>query len=301
MRIVIGIDGSASSLEARDLVASLSWPEGTTVTLITVFELPTAWLGDPALTAGEWVFAAADELRADADRQLTELAVPLEDHGLHVDRRVVHGRAASVILDLAKELSADLIVLGSRGQGPIASMLLGSVSAEVAEQADCSVLVARGPRVARLLVATDGSECAGIIPDELAAWGVFKDLPATCLSVTPVDSPAFKLMVSLYAMGSEPLEAQQRELAEAYRRHAAVMADDLSATGIPTQAEVRAGDAAHEIIGAAEAHDADLVVTGSRCLHGLDRWLLGSVARNVLLHTRASVLIVRRRQGASPS
>ena len=50
------------------------------------------------------------------------------------------------------------------------------------------------------------------------------------------------------------------------------------------------------IIAAAEANKADLVVTGSRCLHGLDRWLLGSVARNVLLHATASVLILRRRQ-----
>ena len=47
---------------------------------------------------------------------------------------------------------------------------------------------------------------------------------------------------------------------------------------------------AHEIIAAAETNETDLVVTGSRCLHGLDRWLLGGVARNVLLHATASVL-----------
>jgi nucleotide-binding universal stress UspA family protein len=73
------------------------------------------------------------------------------------------------------------------------------------------------------------------------------------------------------------------------------MAEALSAIGIPAQPELRSGDAAHEIIAAVEAHEADLVVTGSRCLHGLDRWLLGSVARNVLLHAARSVLIVRRR------
>lgn len=46
-------------------------------------------------------------------------------------------------------------------------------------------------------------------------------------------------------------------------------------------------------IALASERQADLVIVGSRCLHGLDRWLLGSVARNVLLHTHASVLIVR--------
>ena len=72
------------------------------------------------------------------------------------------------------------------------------------------------------------------------------------------------------------------------------MAARLSEKGIPAHAEVRTGDAAREIIAAAAEGPVDLVVTGSRCLHGLDRWLLGSVARNVLLHSGVSVLIVRR-------
>ena len=72
------------------------------------------------------------------------------------------------------------------------------------------------------------------------------------------------------------------------------MAGWLSEKGIPAQAEVRDGDAAQEIIAAAAERRVDLVVTGSRCLHGLDRWFLGSVARNVLLHSGVSVLVVRR-------
>jgi hypothetical protein len=60
-------------------------------------------------------------------------------------------------------------------------------------------------------------------------------------------------------------------------------------TGSRTPPELRSGDAAHEIIAAAEAHKVDLVVTGSRCLHALGRWLLGSVARKVLLPAATSV------------
>ena len=170
-------------------------------------------------------------------------------------------------------MAADLIVLGSRGHGPIASMLLGSVSAEVVERAGCSVLVARGSSASRLVVATDGS--------------------AIALSVAPVDSAGFELMVRLYTLGSLSLEPDREELRERHQRHASAMATQLSGNGIPAQAEIRSGDAAQEIIAAAAEHKADLIVTGARCLHGLDRWLLGSVARNVLLHSRASVLIVR--------
>ena len=293
MRIVLAVDGSSSSMHARDLVASQPWPHGTSVTLLTAYDIPATWLGEGAM-AGDWLADAEEGLRRDAEASLVALAAPLDHPGWSIDRQVVRGRTASVILAVADALDADLIVLGSRGHGPIATMLLGSVSAEVAEQARCSVLVARGPWVSRVLVATDGSECASVIPEVLADWTAFKGLPAVALSVTPVDSPAFELLVSLYTLGSEPLEAQREALRELHRQHASTMAQRLSERGIPARAEVRGGDAAHEIIVAAADSGADLVVTGSRCLHGLDRWLLGSVARNVLLHTAASVLIVRR-------
>lgn len=297
MRIVLGTDGSASSTEARDLVASLHWPAGTSIILVTAYDLPATWIG-PAMAGGDWLYVDPESLRVELAAQLDALAVPLEARGWQVHRRVVSGRAATVILDTAREMGADLVVLGSRGHGPIASMLLGSVSAEVAERADCSVLIARGGQVDRLLVATDGSECAAIVADELGAWGTFRDRPATCLSVVPVESPAFALIVGLYTLGSQPLEAEQKAQIAAYRGYAEDMAERLTASGIQASPEVRTGDAAHEIIEAAAAHRADLVVTGSRGLHGLDLWLLGSVARNVLLHTKASVLIVRGRRGS---
>jgi len=143
-------------------------------------------------------------------------------------------------------------------------------------------------------VATDGSPGAEIIPEMLATWEAFEGVPAIALSVTPADSTAFELLVSLYTMGSLSLEPDRRELREHHERHAAAMAALLSEKGNPAQAEVRTGDAAQEIIAAAAERHADLVVTGSRSLHGFDRWVLGSVARNVLLHSGVSVLIVRQ-------
>lgn len=301
MRILLAVDGSASSVQARDLVASLRWPPGTAITLLSTYDVPVAWVVDPAAATGDWLDQAEDGLRQNAESEAARLAAPLEGRGWVVDRRVQRGRTATVILDVAEELAADLVAVGSRGHGPIASMVLGSVSAEVADRARCAVLVARGPRVSRVLVATDGGECAALIPGELAEAAVFAGLPTIALSVTPVDSPAFELMVSLYTLGNDPLEAQRQELRETHRHHATTMAEELTTVGIPTEPEVRSGDAAHEIIAAAAAHQADLIVVGSRSLRGLDRWLLGSVARNVLVHTPASVLIVRSREGQDGS
>jgi nucleotide-binding universal stress UspA family protein len=67
----------------------------------------------------------------------------------------------------------------------------------------------------------------------------------------------------------------------------------LSAIGVDARPDVRAGDPAHEILTAAAELGCELVVMGSRGLHGFDAWFLGSVARNVLLRADASVLIVR--------
>ena len=56
---------------------------------------------------------------------------------------------------------------------------------------------------------------------------------------------------------------------------------------------MREGDAAHQIIASARAHDAGIIVVGTRGQTGLRRLVLGSVARNVLLHAPCSVLVVR--------
>jgi nucleotide-binding universal stress UspA family protein len=295
MRIVLAIDGSPSSDQAARLVASLPWPSGTSIALLTVYEIPTAWLTEAVITTDDWLSGTERALRREADARMSTVAEAFEGRDVAIERHVVRGRAATAILATAAELGADVIVVGSRGHGPITSMLLGSVSAEVAAQAPCSVLVVRSDHVGRLLVGADGSDCAAIIPDVLADWATFTGLPATAVSVTPVDSPGFELLMGLYTLGSESMASQREDLQQRHRHHAEAMAERLSAIGIPARPEVRNGDPAHEIVAAATDSQADLVVTGSRCLHGVDRWLLGSVARDVLLHTAASVLIIRQK------
>ena len=115
-----------------------------------------------------------------------------------------------------------------------------------------------------------------------------------------MDTPSFELLTSLYTLGSDRLQQQRDAVLADHRSHAERMSVRLQAIGLPAEAVTRSGDAAHEIVTVAAERGADLIVTGSRCLHGLDRWVLGSVARNVLQHAHASVLIVRRPQAAAP-
>lgn len=292
MRILLALDGSPPALVARDLVAALPWPAGSEIRLLAAFQTPIDWTGGLGSTMS-WVGDAEDAMREELASMLDEASAPLRDKGLTVDREIVADRAGSAIVDAAERWGADLVVMGSRGRGPITSMVLGSVAGEVSTHAHCPVLVARHPKVSHLVVATDGSDIANHIPDRLAAWGVFKGLPADAVAVSIPDSPTFELVVGLYTLGDDRLAAQREDLRERYRHDAERLTARLEEIGLPTMSHVRSGDPAHEVLAVAVERGADLIVTGSRGLGALDRLLLGSVARNILTHAKTSVLIVR--------
>lgn len=173
-------------------------------------------------------------------------------------------------------------------------MLLGSVSAEVVDHAACSVLVARGEHVSRLLIATDGSDVARAIPDLLGAWGVFDGVAAEALSVARLPERTPELLADVYAGGGYRFtDDEGKELIRRHREFAEQLAQQLAEQHIPATSTVAVGDPAHEVIDAARLRDADLIVTGTRGLHGLERVILGSVTRNVLLHAPCSVMVLR--------
>lgn len=292
MKVLLALDGSAPSLVARDLVLSLPWPADTVVHLLAAYQVPVDWTDGVGSTM-DWVGSLEDAIRDQFHDELRTHAAALVSRGLKVEQHVSHGRAADAILDVAAQIEADLIVSGSRGRGQLASMLLGSVATEVATHAPCPVLVARGATVSRLLVATDGSDNANAIPERLGAWGVFGGTHADAVAVSVPDGPAFELMVSLYTLGDERLATLRAASAKQVRADADAMAARLTSIGIPATGHVRSGDPAQEILAAAEEHGSDLIITGSRGLGGVERLLLGSVARNVVIHARRSVLIMR--------
>lgn len=300
MKVLLALDGSLPSLIARDLVASLRWPESTVVHLLSAYEVPVDWTGGIGSTM-DWVGDIEDAARDQLTEELATLGSPLTERGLSIERHVVRGRAADAITDTASGLGADLIVTGSRGRGPLRSMLLGSVAAEVAAHAPCPVLVARGAKVARMTVATDGSSNAGRIPELFGTWQIFRGISTDVVAVAVPDPPAYELMMSLYTLGDDRLEQQRQELKLRAGRDADELAQRLTDAGIPATPHVRSGDPAAEILGAARDLEADLIVAGSRGLGALERLVLGSVARNVLLHADSSVLIVRTGVAHAPS
>ena len=138
-RVVVGIDGSACSAEA------LSWATEYVELTDAVLEAITTWEW-PHTYGVALVVPLGYDPEADARRVLDETLRSVRD--LHPDIRiapvVVQGHPAPALVEASRE--ADLLVVGSRGHGEFAGMLLGSVSEHCVTNAHCPVVVVRGPR-----------------------------------------------------------------------------------------------------------------------------------------------------------
>ena len=300
MRVLLAVDGSQSADRARDLVAALPWPRDSLIRIVAVLDQRGELYGAP------WIAKVAP----DADRVESQEAYTIETAldaaerdiarpGRTVERILLRGRPASEVVDEARAFEPDLIVVGSRGHGPIESMLLGSVSAEIVDHAPCPVLVVRDAPLRSVMLADDGSDSARAAADVLEAWPVLRGLPLTVLSVAETRLPtAAGMTPGLY---DEVLTSYAESVDEAIRQAnamAALAAERLGKAGFAARSAYREGDAAHEIVEYARIHETGLIVVGTRGHTGLARLLLGSVARNVLLHAPCSVLVVRQGAGA---
>ena len=160
MKALLAIDGSTESTLALETAGTLSWPAGTRLEVLTVLPTDAEWIGGPWAAGVAYVPTddVRDRLRVERQALLDRAASHLRPSGLDVRTRLAEGRAATVIVEVAVEIGADLVIVGARGHGAIEEALLGSVSAEIVDQTHCAVLVARRPTARRILIGTDGSD-----------------------------------------------------------------------------------------------------------------------------------------------
>jgi nucleotide-binding universal stress UspA family protein len=302
MRVLLAVDGSAPSTSAVELAQGIAWPPGSTIRVVSVDDPHIEpLLGMPGLAiAPETVDRLVAASRDEATRVVGEAAARLEGQDRTVETAVLDGRPANGILDAERDFRPDLVVLGSHGRGAVGSALLGSVSIEVVEHAGCSVLVARGSALRRILFADDGSAGAATARSLLEHMPGFAGLPVHVVCVSE-QSPAWYGWLEPAA--PDDVDAFERAITADEERHAAMAvatAAQLSAAGLKGTGEARVGDPANEITDLAKATGADLIVLGTRGRTGVQGLLLGSVARKVLHHAPCSVLVVRSRSTGRP-
>jgi nucleotide-binding universal stress UspA family protein len=290
MKAVIGTDGSACAQVAIDLAAHLPWPDDSTLRIAGVLDFASAY--GPFIGWASDLEALQDDAVKALDEAVAAASSDLSAPGRRVERCVPFGRASTVLCNEAAAMGADLIMLGSRGHGRISTMLLGSVSAEVIDHAGRPVLVARHRSLRHVLLAADGSDNAYAAERVVRDWPIFAGVRVDVISVAEDEREWDRFVTTDEASSSSWRERTDHTWQRQHETIADAAARRLAASGHIGETIVPAGDAAHEITRIASQRGADLVVLGTHGNTGLRRLLLGSVARNVLLHASCSVLVV---------
>ncbi len=126
--IVVGVDASPESVAALEWAISMARVTGAEVTAIM------AWV--PAMAFG---YVDVGDWRESQERALIDVVKLAEPDDVTVNVRFVDGSAAGVLVEASRH--ADLLVVGSRGRGAVAGLLLGSVSTHCVRHALCPVAV----------------------------------------------------------------------------------------------------------------------------------------------------------------
>jgi nucleotide-binding universal stress UspA family protein len=288
-RIVVGTDGSPSSGQAVLWAAREARRRGTGLDVVHAWSPPIElYPGSLYLDPGVFYDEAKTLLDEVVNSVPTPCGLPLDVTG-----RLFEGPAAAHLVDAA--VDAQLLVVGSRGRGGFAGLLLGSVSRECVHKASCPVVVVppswNGEEHERIVVGVDGSEPSYAALrwaiDEGAMRGCRLDVVNAYGYPRPVS-----IVGSLSSVDQDLLEKASRSLLDEMVGPAVGAADPRprSVATLPS----------HDTPAAAllaTARGADLLVVGSRGRGDIRGLLLGSVSQQCVHHARCPVVVVR---GALP-
>jgi nucleotide-binding universal stress UspA family protein len=141
--IIAAIDFSSGAREAFSRALALARQHQARLTLVHVMPpliTPSPLLDD--LVVNQTTLALRDDLRESCAKELAQLQGEA-GQGVEVDTRLLEGDPARELTILAREMGADLLVLGNTGVSGLAETVFGSVAQKVVRRAPCSVLVAR--------------------------------------------------------------------------------------------------------------------------------------------------------------
>jgi nucleotide-binding universal stress UspA family protein len=275
-KILLATDGSEDAAEAREAADDLARRTGSELHLVHV------WHDVPSPYAHAFV---KRELRRQGQEILDEQVRKIEEAGGTVtEAHLRGGRTSDEVIELSEELDAGLLVVGSRGLGPVGRILMGSHSEEIVHRAHLPVLVLRsGAAVwppSRVVIGDDYSEDAKKA-SELAA-NIAKLYEAETLLVH-----AYPRLLE-QSSGSDAEDAK-RQAEEELEERASALEDIL---GYEPRTVLTSENAAVAILEAARAGDgSSLVAVGSRGLGAAGRARLGSVSTKVVRAARGAVLV----------
>lgn len=139
--IVVGVDGSEGAAIALEFAMQEAALRGSRLRMVSAWEIPASVLA--SVVAGKEFY---EEFRENAIKVAREAAAVVDEKQPTVEHEeiVMEGQAAKVLLENADD--AELMVVGRRGHGSFAEMLLGSISRQVVVHAKCPVVIVTAPQ-----------------------------------------------------------------------------------------------------------------------------------------------------------
>ncbi len=257
-RIVVGTDGSPTANVARDVAIRLAKRFRAKLVLVSAYEAP--------ITTREKAEAILSEAIEAAKKAKVDAVAALQN-----------APPADLIISVAEEQKADLLIVGNKGMGNPSRFRLGSVPDRTAYFAPCDLLIydttgfvesggkGQPGRFGNVLVATDGSPTANE-----ASRKAFDMASLMNARVTLV-------YVGDQIIGAIKLEETAR----------------TSPEGVEVKQVITEGDPADKICEVAETEGVDLIVVGNKGMSGARRFLLGSVPNKVAHYAKTNVLVAK--------
>jgi nucleotide-binding universal stress UspA family protein len=278
--ILLPLDGSHSCLRAREIAAEIAKKYGSKITALHIMshdfmhpELKASYNLPPLVLDelnkayeknGEKILKTAEEFFREEDISIKTILERAED-------------TAYKILQKAKELNSDLIIMGNISEDEDLHFSLGSVAEKVSLHAPCSVLIAkRKTSINKLLVAYDSSrQSKKALKVAVNLCKHFKNAKMTILNV-------------------ENRELHRLEPAIAYEIGERILEEaSTSIHGVTCDRRLEFGPPAEMILKIAKMDDYDLIVLGSRGLSSIKRFFTGNVGTFVSMNSERSLMLVR--------
>ena len=285
MKTLLAVDGSDNSYEAVHVMKYIAKAEQ--LTLLHALDVPRPAYPEMLPEVTEELYKTLEQsMKEDGERLLNRAQSLLPLHAGPTTKHLQIGSPAEVILSMAEEQEADLIVMGARGLGPVKERLLGSVSHRILTLAPCATLIVNGPIKAmkQILLPLEGPSDAEAAVRFLQLKPFHEAVELTLMTLLPWTEPPWP------SGAAEAAAAAATEMLEKQTEYIEAVAERLCAIGYKAHGIALLGTPATMILQQATTLRSDLILMGTSGRKGISRFVLGSTSHAVLHKTPCSVL-----------